>query len=51
MDMRYEIVGEFDTKGKHMVTVIIDGNAHVMEESELKWVFGQLHPERWKKGA
>ena len=51
MDMEYEIVREFDTNGKHMVVVKIGENAHVMDESELKWVYGQLHPERWKKGA
>ena len=49
MDMEYKIVREFDTNGKHMVTVIIDGNAHVMEDKDFRWVFGQSHPERWNK--
>lgn len=51
MDMEYEIIREFDTNGKNMVVVRMDGNAHVVEESELKWIYGCLHPERWKKGA
>lgn len=51
MDIEYEIVKEFDTNGKHMVVVKISGNAHVMDESELRWVYGCLHPEKWNKGA
>ena len=49
MDMSYNLVSEFDTNGKHMVTVMIDGNAHVMEYKELRWVFGQSHLERWNR--
>ena len=49
MDMRYNLVSEFDTNGKHMVTVMIDGNAHIMEDKDLRWVFGQSHPERWNR--
>lgn len=37
MNMEYEIVREFDTNGKHMVIVKIGENAHVMDESELRW--------------
>lgn len=51
MDMEYEIVREFDTNGKHMVVVVIGGNAHVMDEGELRWVYGCLHPEKWNKTA
>ena len=36
---------------KHIVVVKIGGNAHVMDESELRWVYGCLHPEKWKRGA
>ena len=51
MDMEYEIVREFDTNGKHMYVILVAGNAHVVDEHELKWIFGCWHPERWKKGA
>lgn len=51
MDMEYEIIREFDINGKHMIVVKIGDNVHVMDEIELRWVFGCWHPERWKKGA
>lgn len=51
MDMEYEIIREFDSNGKHMVVVKIGGNVHAIDESELRWIFGCWHPERWKKGA
>lgn len=55
MDKEYEIIGEFYTNGKHMVVVMIGGNAHAIDGSELRWIFGCWHPERWKnkwkKGA
>ena len=51
MDMEYVIVREFDTNGKHMVVVKIGENAHVMDESELRWLYGCLHHEKWNKTA
>lgn len=50
MDTRYDIVSEFDINGKHMATIMIDGNAHVMEDKDLRWIFGQSHLERWNRG-
>ena len=49
MDMRYELVSEFETNGKHMVTVMIDGNAHVMEKKDLQRMYACWHPKYWKK--
>lgn len=47
MDMRYELVSEFETNGKHMVTVMIDGNAHVVEMDEWRVIWGRSHMDKW----
>lgn len=45
----YNIVGKFDSNGKRLYVVRVNGNAHVMEEKEIKKMYGSWHPERWKK--
>lgn len=49
MDMRYNLVSEFEINGKNMVTVMIDENAHVMDKKDLQRMYGCWHPEYWER--
>ena len=46
---RYDIIGETDVNNKRLYVVMVDGNAHIMEEKEIMWMYGSWHPERWNK--
>lgn len=35
MDNNYELVGKFSVKGKDMFILMVDGNAHVMDENDI----------------
>lgn len=47
--MDKEIIRSFICQGKYMVVVKLENGVHVMEYDEWKFVYGKLHPERWKK--
>lgn len=45
---RYKIIEEFDCGAKHMVTVMLGNNAHVMEYDEWRKIYGCNHQNKWK---
>lgn len=47
--MNKENVKRFLCCGKQMVLVKLENSAHIMDYDEWKKVYGNLHPERWKK--
>lgn len=49
MDLKYEVINEFYSYGKHLYVVMVNGAAHVMDEKDIKKMYGSWHPERWKK--
>lgn len=46
-DKYYEIVEEFNCNGKHMITVKIGRNVHVMDYVEWRKIYGRNHQEKW----
>lgn len=44
---RYKIIEEFDCRQKHMVTVMLGNNAHVMEYDEWRKIYDRNHQNRW----
>lgn len=56
MGEEYAVVGEFVTYGKSgkevkMVVVRDSRGACVMPEKDWKWVYGQLHGDKWKNDS
>ena len=55
MENEYKVVGKFLSPSKvagemvKMVVVRDDRGACAMPEDEWKWVYGQLHQNKWKK--
>lgn len=54
MENEYKVVGEFVSHGKSgeeakMVVMRDSRGACTMPEDEWKWVYGQLHQNKWKK--
>lgn len=47
MDREDKVVGEFITNGKQMVTVFVNGNAHVMDIDEWKIICVRNNMDRW----
>lgn len=45
----YKIVCVLECNGKTLFVVEIGMGIHVLDEQELKRVYGCLHPERWKE--
>lgn len=45
---RYRVIRKFKCCEEIMVVVKMENATHVMTESEWKWIYGILHPERWK---
>lgn len=45
---RYKIIEKFDCGQKHMVTIMIGNNAHVMEYDEWKKIYGRKHQNKCK---
>lgn len=48
MKDEYKIVGEIFNG---LLIVVINGNAHVMSQDELRKWYGRANPERWNKAA
>lgn len=52
---RYEIINRFKSQAQvagdkiDMVTVRFRNGVFTMPEAEWRWVYGECHPERWKK--
>lgn len=47
MGFRYKLISEFETRGKRMVTVMINGNAHVIELEEWRIIWGRNNIDKW----
>lgn len=45
---RYEIISGFICAGKYVLVIKFDNAILVMSEEEWQWVYGQLHPDKWK---
>ena len=56
MREEYTVVGEFVSHGKSgeevkMVVVRDSRGAYTMSEKDWKWVYGQLHQNKWKNDS
>lgn len=55
MDNEYKVVGKFLSPSKvtgekvKMVVVRDNRGAYIMSENDWRWMYGQNHPEKWKK--
>lgn len=47
--MEKEIVYNIVCNGEDCVAVKMKNAVHFMTLKEWKWVYGQLHPERWER--